>query len=299
MSSVTSRIRTYAQPKGGLLPLHLFECQHYEDQFVINDTENIHASLVGLSVDYLTRYMQTGNREEAFSVSLYGASNVHKLPYAYKLLDSITGVDDLSISNACKLVSFDTYYRSGKRSYQGVSHIAPDADTIHNIRVMVERNLLFFDAYGPIILNGFTMDGGYTSTIDAGDGDILTADGLWDIKTNKSKPTSKHTLQILVYYLMGLHSVHSEFQQVQYLGLFNPRLNVSYMLPVSALDPSIIHEVNQTVIGYYHQSAQPVRKKPTKCSTYKNVRKQTNIIMSLIMLVFLTLLILHFFRLIP
>ncbi|PFD55467.1 hypothetical protein CN271_31405, partial [Bacillus cereus] len=56
--------------------------------------------------------------------------------------------------------------------------------------------------------------------------------------------------QLLIYYLMGVHSIHSEFKQIENLGIFNPRLNKVYLLPISTISNEIINEVNTTVIGY-------------------------------------------------
>ena len=67
---------------------------------------------------------------------------------------------------------------------------------------------------------------------------------------SKAAPTSKHTLQILMYYVMGLHSVHSYFKEIAYLGFFNPRLNTVYMCAVSAISEETIKEIENTVICY-------------------------------------------------
>ena len=47
---------------------------------------------------------------------------------------------------------------------------------------------------------------GYTKIVNAGDGDFLTKDTLWDFKVSKSKIDRKQTLQILMYWIMGKHS---------------------------------------------------------------------------------------------
>ena len=49
---------------------------------------------------------------------------------------------------------------------------------------------------------------------------------------------------------MGVHSIHSEFEQIEKLGIFNPRLNKVYLLKINAISNEIINEVNTTVIGY-------------------------------------------------
>ena len=115
---------------------------------------------------------------------------------------------------------------------------------------MVERSLRFFDTYGPMVLNGFTFEGGYTDTVISGDGDFTTADTLWDFKVSKSRPTKDHTLQLLMYWRMGLHSIHPEFQDVRYLGIYNPRLNKVYRISVDDIPDDVVAEVERDVIGY-------------------------------------------------
>ena len=115
---------------------------------------------------------------------------------------------------------------------------------------MVERSLHFLDVYGPTILDGFTFEGGYTNTVGSGDGDFMTADTLWDFKVSKHRPNKGHTLQLLMYWRMGLHSVHAEFQSIKYLGIYNPRLNEVYRIKVDAIPDDVIAEVEKDVIGY-------------------------------------------------
>jgi hypothetical protein len=81
------------------------------------------------------------------------------------------------------------------------------------------------DALAAKLLDGFTFEGGYTDTVSKGDGDLTTAYTLWDFKVSKAKVKKEYTLQLLMYWRMGLHSVHPEFQSIKYLGIYNPRLN--------------------------------------------------------------------------
>ncbi|WP_270295108.1 hypothetical protein [Eggerthella sinensis] len=84
----------------------------------------------------------------------------------------------------------------------------------------------------------------------AGEGDFLTADTLWDFKVSVKPPTKEHTLQILMYWRMGLHSVHPEYEAVRKLGFFNPRLGAIYTLPVDSIPTDVIEAVETEVIGY-------------------------------------------------
>lgn len=250
MASVTQRIKQIKQPRGGYIKPREFAEVKFDDGIELYSDENIHSSLIGLVVDYMTRYSNGERLENAFHISLLGASLIKESDFAQELLNGITGLDDKSISNACKLVGYDVCFRAGKMGYKPVQYIEPDIKTISNIRNMINRSLKFIEEYGPIIKDGFNFEGGYTNIITAGDGDFLTQDTLFDFKVSKNKPTNAHTLQLLIYYIMGLHSIHEEFQTIQKLGIFNPRLNVTYLLDINDISQGVIDEVSSEVIGY-------------------------------------------------
>lgn len=250
---VTTRIKQVKQPYGGYVRPRDFEKTQLpgggaED---LNPEENASPALVGLAVDYLTRFMTGATAREAFSISIKGAAIAGRSELATFYLSNIEGLDDLSIVSAMKLAGFDAAYRAGLRAYKPVEGIEPDVPTVSNVREMVERSLRFFDAYGPKTADFLTFEGGYTSTVSAGDGDFMTDDTLWDFKVSKSGITSKHTLQLAMYWLMGVHSVHGEaYRSIKYLGVYNPRLNMVYRLPVSSIPSETILEIEQDVIGY-------------------------------------------------
>ena len=248
---VTQRIKQVKQPHGGyIMPKQLTVVSLGDGADALNPVENVHAILVGLTVDYMTRFITGASVQDAFSISLRGAKIAGEMNLAHELVSNIKGLDDNSIICAMKLSGFDVCFRSGIRGYKPVQGINPDADTIANIRVMIQRALHFFDEYGPKMLDGFTFEGGYTDIVTSGDGDFTTSDTLWDFKVSKSPVKKEHTLQLLMYWRMGLHSVHSEFLAVKYLGIFNPRLNTVSRIAVADIPQEVIDTVESKVIGY-------------------------------------------------
>ena len=250
MASVTQRVAVIKQPYGGYLPLKNFKKENVNDGNTLNENENISAALVGLAVDYLTRFALGDSVDKAFHISCLGAFNMGMLSKANSLKTKITGLDDISIISACKLVGFDVCCRSSKAAYKPIENILPDSKTIENIRIMVNRSVDFLNKYGPIVCSEPTFEGGYTDTVNAGDGDFITADTLWDFKVSKNAPTTKHSLQILMYYIMGLHSIYGYYKNITNLGFFNPRLNIAYICPVSSIPIATIIEIEKNVICY-------------------------------------------------
>ena len=260
MLSVTQRIDTVSQPQGGYIPNKLFMQTQYEDYkelLPIHTEDKKLLTLQGTAVDYLTRYMLFSDKQNAFHISILGAK---KLDEAYennesvihinKLLDKITGLDDDSIRAACQIVGYDVAYRMSIRLYKDVDTIAIPDEMVLNIRVMVNRCLEFLRIVGPVISDELTFEGGYTKLVSSGDGDYLTADTLIDFKVSNKSFSNKWSLQLLMYYLLGLHSVHLEYQSVSQLCVFNPYENRSYIIQLTNVSDETKYKVSHEVLGY-------------------------------------------------
>ena len=50
MSSVTQRIKKIKQPRGGYIKPSQFKLQKIDDGKILNEQENIHASVIGMAV---------------------------------------------------------------------------------------------------------------------------------------------------------------------------------------------------------------------------------------------------------
>lgn len=249
--SVKRRIEMIRQPRGGYIRPSQFDRILLGDGIdKLNPKENITPGIIGSTVDYLTRFLTGTTVESAFSISRRGARNVGGLELFNRLLLQIRGLDDNSIIAAVHLSGFDIAYRAPEY-YKPVEYLDPDEPTIENIKTMVERSLKFFEQYGPVIVSNLTFEGGYTKYIGSGDGDFLTRDTLWDFKVSKNEPQSKHTLQLLIYWRMGVHSTHrKQYNSIKYLGIYNPRQNIVYRLEVDQIPEETITAVDSEVIGY-------------------------------------------------
>lgn len=250
MFSVTARVKNVNQPRLGYIPSTELNVIEYFDKQKIKKIDSAYKAIQGMVVDYLTRFMKGTSKHIAFQVSLMGAQKVDELDNAYKLLNNIKGLDAVSIHNACQLVGYDVAYRRGKFSYTPVDRILPDKQMMQNIVILVNRSLNFLKNIGPVVSEGFTFEGGYNDVISSGDGDYLTEDTLWDFKVSEAKPSIQNTLQLLVYYILGIHSIHPEFQKIKELGIYNPELNIAYTVSLSSISDKTFYDVSRDVIGY-------------------------------------------------
>ena len=262
------------QPKGGYLKPGSFKLEAIDDKGIVDSEENVSPGIVGLAVDYLSRVAKGATPREAFIVAYRGARlldtrnrNNHHEKVALDLLDKVTGLDDASITAACKLSNYDSVMRAAagiEFPFKDIDEIEPDTHTADNIRRMVGRCAAFDERFGSPTKQCMTFNGGYTDTMTNGDGDFMTADTLWDMKTNKTRPTPRHTLQIACYLLLGLHSDDKkDYEGVGQIGIFNPRRDEVYTLPLRSIGDEALHQIELNVIGYKESETIFKGSKPT------------------------------------
>ena len=104
--------------------------------------------------------------------------------------------------------------------------------------------------FGPVVSSELTFEGGYTTLVSSGDGDYATKDMIIDIKVSKGDFSSKWSLQLLMYYLLGIHSVHSEYKKIKKLCIFNPYENQSYICYIKDISDESKYKVSHDVLGY-------------------------------------------------
>lgn len=259
--TVVGAVKAAKQPRGGYLPVKSFRAsdiglpESLSGPVDIN-LENVHSSLVGLAVDYLTRFCLTGDFLHAFDIPLKGAKIASQcgdkgaLAFCDKIMDnflrprcSLNARAMLSLF----LAQYDVWYRQGHGGYRPMPN--PTDETIAHVEIMVRRTLEFFKQYGPVVSDHLVFPGGYTAKIQAGDGDYMTGDCIWDMKVSVRPPTSKHTLQILLYWLLGVNSIDPAYRMVEKLGLFNPRLGTVYQVDICDLRSDMIRTVGIDIAG--------------------------------------------------
>lgn len=64
MYSVTARIDSIKQPRGGYIKPSEFDVEYFNDGIELYDSENVHGSIIGMTVDYLSRFIIGTNKDE-------------------------------------------------------------------------------------------------------------------------------------------------------------------------------------------------------------------------------------------
>ena len=277
MFLVTQRIKSVRQPRGGYLPPKALTATTLSDGKTLSAPESVHPGTVGTAVDYLSRYLMSGDAQEAFEISLTGAARTGQANKGAELLSRLDkGLSDECIVAACQLVGYDVVVRSGPLMVP-VDMIVADSATVENIRIMVGRAMLFFEQYGPVLGDGcifgwFDEDrvryGGYSEVVSTGDGDFLTERTFWDFKVSKNLPTKDHTLQLLMYVIMAMvcyieygsvggWTMKGEppayfvrgYDTLRRIGIFNPRLNMVFTYDL-ATDKQLLRTIASDVLVY-------------------------------------------------
>ena len=267
--SVTQKIAVTKQPSGGYLPIKDFTAMEFDGlELMEQSLENYRGAVVGGTVDNLFRYMTNDfDAEDAFKIAKLGIEDLDRQETFYSDLWDGSNRDELiqqyesnikvlekklskkTIIAAIKLTELDTIGRAGAWTLKPNPE-EPNEVVINNVKKMVQSSLKFLKEFGPIVDSGITFHGGYSNVVNQGDGDFITKDTLWDMKVIKSRPSAKHTLQLLMYFIMAKKSKQKKYKDLKYVGIWNPRLNKVYKFKVSDLDKSIIKEIEKDVIEY-------------------------------------------------
>lgn len=197
------------------------------------------ASLIGLVVDYLTRYYLKDNKEEAFKISLMGARRKGFLNEAEKLLSCIGELNPNSIKNAYKLVQYDVYVRTNNNSPYNDKDI--NEEYIPYVISMVNNANKYFDKYKDCIFKhvGKSEDNGMVK----GDCDIIIGEKIYDIKTGK-EIKKDDIVQLLVYYYL-----FKDINELNTIVIYSPRYDISYELEINSKIEKKL-EYLEEMVGY-------------------------------------------------
>lgn len=295
--SVTQRIQEIKQPRGGYLPIKLFTEQKLNNDNLIleykskNDIKYF-PSLLGLVVDYVSRYLYSKDLIKSFEISFLSiikylvdtnyTTNSFSEEECISLYNDfkkkLFSLESLNINDNNKsnieiiknifiIVQLDSIYRAGyepKELWQKTAsnvrlifnnHLEIPDYICNNALICIRRTLNFYNSKQNITFGECFGNG---ELISSGDCDFITNDTIWDMKVSSSNiynnsSTIKWTLQILIYYLMLKHPSHNNFKKytnVKNVGIFNPYLNVCYVLDVSKfVNNDYINEIKKEIIG--------------------------------------------------
>lgn len=246
--SVTSVVKMTKQPRGGFIPNKLMDKKEIEITEELNEYEkgeDIGSPVtIGLAIDYLSRLVYSKEKvEDVFDISIRGYELVHKKQPHIKEYNDLS---DESIRQAYILSQYDSAVRAG---FYDIIEKEPNRKVIEDIRTLTQRTLDFYESLDNVSFHPTFEDltgegsGGYTFKCSSGDGDFLSKDTLWDLKVSKTKPNKDHTLQVLLYFLMGKASGQKKYEDLTHIGIFNPKLNTKFTYQVDNLSQETLSKI--------------------------------------------------------
>ena len=192
----------------------------------------------------------------AFEVSFLGAKLINKIDDALTLGQKIAdlyGKKKKKLAKiaqvASELVVYDAVFRAGYYNPDAEPPRVSEGDK-NALELMLGATEVYLLEKERLVSLGYGFRALEAEKVAPSDGDILTVDSLIDLKCSIKKPTSKHTLQLILYYILGLHEMSTEFKRLKYLKIVNPRLGQVYSYEISKLDTEDLKTIERDIMGY-------------------------------------------------
>lgn len=259
------------QPRGGFLPPKSLVAEPLADEpryiklvEICCEEGSLAPQSLGLVFDYILRVDMAivGGINpidavlDAFEVSFLGAKMIGKLDDAMKLATKIVNLFRERDKNfkkiaqvASELVVYDAVFRAGYYNPDAKPPKVNDGDR-NALELMLGATEVYLLEKEHLVSLGFGFRAVGAENVAPSDGDILTADSVIDLKCSVKEPTSKHTLQLLLYYILGLHEQPDAFKSLKYIKIINPRLGMVYSYEISKIDLGILKQIEKEIMGY-------------------------------------------------
>lgn len=285
MNSVTRVIRNIKQPNNGVLPLSKFRVHNIGGDIIKCD--KIPPILVGKIVDSMLHVTIRSNKEKLFRSSISGYNKrieyfARQFSYnngfefeskrieqedgmfnVYSLINRLDGyMKEFKFYELAICLSLIHQYDIWDSQFSYMSTTSsivssrPKYFTKGDIRKIVQLYKRTLDWLCKIMgKDNITFDykfypDGYTQNIQYGVGDFICNNMLIDLKCTQSNPTTINTLQILTYYVMGLHSNNKLYKNISSIGIYSPILNKLWYLGIDSIPNESIKFVEDSVLEY-------------------------------------------------
>ena len=276
-NTVSQICKSIDQPRGGYLPLRVFTKENG------TNTEELKFDMlpvyVGKIVDALLKMTFGVEVEEVlkFSKSAYDDRVMHLAHIFYTDEDDIKRTDASNgfyvlqeyikekplnkdsyadiIKALYKVFQYDIWTANPEYARQVArTDYKPkecSVNDISNILVLFIRTLDWIDrkASRRVVSNYKFYPNGYTEEVKYGIGDFILDNTLFELKCVQNV-TTKHTLQLLIYYCMALHSNNKVYKYIDELSIYNPLLDTSYSIEVKDISQELIDTINNEIIKY-------------------------------------------------
>ena len=236
----------------------------YDDAQDVVVSKSVSFRMIRDAVMHLVHLAVCGSAEEAFATSLMGARVAERVysynryvngkregiadavDISYKLLSGFQVgadgeghlLDDCSVVNACKLITFSSWFDDGDKSlWYGryglrYSDIVMDRGTVDGIKVMVERCIHFFGGYDFKEMRVFRFKDRVIGTdrLFFMTSDTLVVLQVSGVGVQENRASREQEVSgVLRTVEMFRHSNSAEFSGIHRICIFNPYLNKAWV----------------------------------------------------------------------
>lgn len=243
-NNVTGRIDTVKQPRGGYLPLKSFAVEQYDEMVNLDyKSEGIWPTVSGNVVEKLVGLKLGVRPDWLFSKSLNQAKkrDASLLARTNELIDRVSSSKSHEVSRELVLNVTELQYTENL-VWADSPFTSPSKIGLDSMNRLADNTIKLLKPYGSLHDWNFHITK-YNTTVGLGDGDFCTGDTLWDLKVSVKPFTSKHTLQILSYYLL------TDLPKITHIGLINPRRGTLLRIAISEIPDETIDSVKKRVLG--------------------------------------------------
>lgn len=265
MTPLMEIAKTANQPEGGFLPVYCLEQIYGAPDKDLHPfyMENLPPRFASTLVDSISKFLAGAPLETAFHRTIVGAEmaeeyypdSVNRVKWH---LARIRGIDRNSIFHAFEAVQYNDWYYNflgalvqfQKNEEEKPSF--PNRASLENVQLLIERSMAFFEVFGPVVQYDVPFSpNGYTGkTKGNAESDFLTKDTLWEFRVSRFRPNCHHTLQMLMYYIMGKHSQNPLYDTVTTIGIYNPFLDIVFRYNMSDMPVEYLREVELDILGF-------------------------------------------------
>lgn len=280
MGSVSELIEKIEQPAFGILPISYFEKKELrQDSYILANKSSISAIHLGLIVDYCVKYILGVKLSDILHVEYEGYAE-HIRVSAIRYFDSISEqartqiyiederksiclsdfvsrvenaetFDDF-VTNMLYVIQYGDFIRDIRYAFNRVGETFNkklNQDELRDILIFFMRTQSWVKTLGEVTPMYKFKPYGYNNTVTSGEGDFCSKYTLWDLKVSNGEPTSKDTLQMLIYYIMAKHSGNKLYKDINSIGFYNPKLDATWLCKIDNISPSTIRKIEK-LLGF-------------------------------------------------
>lgn len=280
MSSVSELVENVEQPVFGILPVNKFVKKELrQDSYVLSNKSKIPATHLGLIVDYCVKYILGVKLSDILHVEYSGYAE-HIRVSAIRFYDSISeqaltqiyiederreiclsdfiskvenaGTFDDFVTNMFYIIQYGDFIRNIRYAYNRLGETFTtelSKEELQDILIYFIRTQSWINTFDCVTPMYKFKPFGYNSTVTSGEGDFCTDKTLWDLKVSNGNPTTKDTLQLLMYYIMAKHSGNKLYSNVDSIGVYNPKLDSTWLCNIDTVDRNTIKYV-EGILGF-------------------------------------------------